>query len=156
MEFNDIINPFKNVLIRTFETMLSLTPRPEAYMYGKRDDVNSDITGTIGIAGDISGTISLRFRKDLICRLASVFLNEEITEINEHVMDATGELANIIAGSTKGILSQTMHIDFKLAIPTTIMGSGHVLGYPSGSSIVIIPFVIEDSRFYLEICLKEV
>ena len=76
-------------------------------------------------------------------------------EINEHVTDATGELTNIIAGSTKGILNETMGIDFKLSIPTTIMGSGHVLGYPSGSSIVIIPFVIDDSRFYLEVCLKE-
>ena len=156
MEFNDIIVPFKDVLIRTFKTMLSLTPSPEACLYGKRDDINSDITGTIGIAGDISGTISLRFQKDLICRLASIFLNEEITEINEHVTDATGELTNIIAGSTKGILNETMRVNFKLSIPTTIMGSGHVLGYPSGSSIVIIPFVIDGSKFYLEICLKEV
>ena len=70
-------------------------------------------------------------------------------------MDAVGELANIIAGGAKGILVQTKDIDFKLAIPATILGNGHVLGYPAGSAIVIIPFSIGESTFYLEICLKE-
>lgn len=156
MELSDIINPFKEVLIRTFETMLSITPVPEVHMYGKREDILSDITGTIGLAGDISGTISLRFPKEIACHLASIFLNEDITKINSDVMDAVGEMANIIAGSSKGILSQTQRIDFKLAIPTTILGRGHVLGYPAGSSIVIIPFAMDQSKFYLEICLKEI
>jgi len=155
MEIEDIITPFKEVLIRTFQTMLSFEPIPEALMYGRRDDLVSDITGTIGIAGDISGTISLRFPKELACRVASTFVGEEINEINHDVMDAVGELANIIAGSSKGILVETQKIDFKLAIPTTIMGKGHILGYPGGSSIVIVPFNVVDSKFYLEICLKE-
>ena len=155
MEIEDIIYPFKEVLIRTFQTMLSITPVPEPLMYGRRDDLVSDITGTIGIAGDISGTISLRFPEELACRVVSIFLGEDIKKINHDVMDAIGELVNIITGSTKGILIETQHIDFKLAIPTTILGQGHVLGYPAGSSIVMVPLAIGSSRFYLEICLKE-
>ncbi|MBN1521961.1 MAG: chemotaxis protein CheX [Candidatus Aureabacteria bacterium] len=155
MDVEEIVNPFKEKLIHTFQTMLDFKPVPGQIKYGKRDDMVSDITGTIGIAGDISGTVSLRFPRELACRVSSIFLNEEITTINHDVMDTVGELANIIAGGAKGILVQTLNIDFKLAIPTTILGDGHVLGYPAGSSVVIVPFSMGDSTFYLEICLKD-
>ena len=155
MDINDLLNPFKDSLINIFQTMLSLTPEPEKPLEGESNEIQTDITGTIGIVGDISGTVSVRFPKDLACHVASVFLGEDIKEINHEVKDAIGELANIVAGGGKGILVQSQGIDYKIAIPTVILGQDHVLGYPPGSTVVTLPFKLGSSRFYLEICVKE-
>jgi CheY-specific phosphatase CheX len=53
------------------------------------------------------------------------------------------------------MLEQRHGIDFKLAIPTVILGHDHVLGYPKGVSVWTVPFSLAESRFYLEICYRE-
>ena len=155
MDIDKILAPFRDSLIHIFETMISLTPEPEGVLDNTAHDITSDITGTIGITGDITGTVSVRFPKDLACRISSLLLGTEISEIGREVGDAVGEIANMVAGGAKGILIQLHDLTYQLAIPSVVLGSGHTIAYPEGISSRVIPFALNGSKFYLEICLKK-
>ncbi|MCK5708655.1 MAG: chemotaxis protein CheX [Candidatus Aureabacteria bacterium] len=154
MEIDKILNPFKDSVIHVFNTMLNLEPLAEDAINVLEREITSDITGTIGVIGDITGTASVRFPRALACRIASLMMGTEIHEINNVVKDAIGEIANMVTGGAKGILIQLHEISYKLAIPTVILGSDHTLSYPTGITVKAIPFIIDDQKFYLEICLK--
>ena len=154
MKLEDMVNPFIEKTVNTFETMIGVKPVSGNISVGENGDVVSDVTGTIGITGDISGTISIRFPESLACKVASMFIGEDISSVNNDVLDTVGELANIIAGGAKGVFGQK-GVDFKLSIPTAVQGDRHILGHPSGSSVIFVPFEMDSGKFYLELCLKE-
>lgn len=156
MEREKVLNPFKDSTIHVFRTMMKLNPSAGNLLNGIEENIESDITGTIGIVGDITGSVSVRFSRKMACRVASIMMGTEIFEINNVVKDAIGEIANMITGGAKGVLIQLNEISYKLAIPTVVLGEGHTISYPSGMTSMVIPFMIDDECFYLDICLKNV
>ena len=74
-----------------------------------------------------------------------------MTEMNDDVMDATGELANIIAGYAKRFLQ-----DFKISIslPTVIRGHGLVIKEPPDVFSFVVPFECDLGNFDLGVGLK--
>ncbi len=154
MEIKEVVPSFRDKVIQTFETMLNMKPSVGEVEFDGGGNIVSDVTGTIGITGDLSGTVSIRFPQSLACKVSSMFLGEDIKEVNHDVLDTVGELANIIAGSAKGVLNQDKNIDFKISIPTAVQGEHHILGHPAGSSVIYVPFELEGEKFYLELCLK--
>jgi len=57
-----------------------------------------DITGIISISGNYNGTVSITYSEKLILHVVSTMFGEEMTEINDDIKDAVGELTNMISG----------------------------------------------------------
>lgn len=116
--------------------------------------IYGDLSGIIGLSGSSEGTVSVTLYWDLASKIISRMMNITEDRINaEYIHDGTGELINMISGSTKKQFAGTP-FHFDLSLPTVVMGSGHQLGHPDGSSIAVLIFDVGESAFVLHVCLK--
>jgi CheY-specific phosphatase CheX len=77
--------------------------------------------------------------------LPSDFWGRNWDNLNEEVIDAAAELANMVAGSAKAQFEFEPALD--LGLPTVVQGTGYRLKYPSGSSWLQVPFQTECGSF---------
>jgi chemotaxis protein CheX len=116
--------------------------------------IYGDISGIIGLSGNSEGTVAITLYWDLARKIISRMMNVSESQINaEYIHDGAGELINMISGSTKTQFKGTP-FHFDLSLPTVVVGSGHQLGHPEGSSIAILIFDVDDTSFILQVCLK--
>ena len=145
------VNPFLKATIETYTTMLGTTPKAGKPQLVSGRGINYDVTGIIGIAGGIKGNVAISFPEESALKNVSAFLGEEMTEMNDDVMDAIGELSNIVAGYAKNFLT-----DFKveISLPTVIKGHNLVIKEPPDVFSFVVPFECEWGRFDLGVGLK--
>lgn len=149
-----LINPFINATLHVLETMAST--KPEAGKpYLKKDEVaRGDVTGIIGLTGEVNGTISVSFTENSILFIVSRMFGEEMKELNEEIKDAVGEITNMISGQARKELEE-LGRSLKAAIPTVIMGKNHSISHISSSPIIAIPFGTDNGDFTIEVCFEE-
>lgn len=103
-------------LHEVFGVMLSMkvTPSEEAV-------VVPELTAIVGLAGSLCGLFSVRCSRDTGAKLAEKMLG---TPDEDQVLDALGEICNMLAGSFKsripGVADTCM-----LSVPTTIAGADY-------------------------------
>ncbi|MBN2143170.1 MAG: chemotaxis protein CheX [Candidatus Aureabacteria bacterium] len=151
----EFINPFIQATVNIFKTMVFMEIHREKPYIKKIGQPKADISGTIGLAGKANGVIAVTFAKEVACKITSSMLNEKYTEMNDTVKDSIGEIANMIAGGAKGILSEK-GLNFKIALPSVIVGADHTISFPPGVPCMVIPFNIQNMEkpFHVEVCLK--
>ncbi len=122
--------------------------------YLKGDDVaKGDLSGIIGLSGDVSGTIAITFEEKVIMRIVSDMFKEEITGINDEVIDAVGELNNMITGRAIAELTEK-GIDLKFTVPIVIHGKNHIVKHLTEGPKIAIPFSTEEGKFTIEISFQ--
>lgn len=150
---NYIIKAVDNV----FSTMISLNPvpgKPIPRNNGNGIPGQKDITGIMGICGTITASIIIHFEKSIALKATSNMLGIEYTEIDSDVKDAVGEITNMVSGATKAEFSNS-GIDLTLSLPIVICGKDFETNSLNGDSAILIPFEIDDKKFYVEFSFKE-
>ena len=145
------INPFLKSTIETFKTMLGIPVTP-GKLYLRKEPGNADISGVIGLSGDIRGAVVMAYPTDTAIKISGKFLGEEIKELNAGVADCIGELANIITGFAKKDL-QSLHLS--ISLPSIVRGSNHVVDMPREAPVMCIPFQCECGNFTMEVSMVE-
>lgn len=112
------------------------------------------ITGMVGFAGTYSGVISIHCPVALALKVTSNMLGIECDEINEDLNDAIGEIANMLGGSVKQVLSKG-GLDVKLSIPTVISGEDYTVNSLSDNDCVVVPFTAEGETLLVGLTLKK-
>ncbi len=74
----------------------------------------------------------------------------DVTELDEDVMDAIGEIANMVAGSLKIAFGENGQ-DIELAIPTTIVRKSFETSSISGAHRVVVQFTMNGNTFMIEL-----
>ncbi len=149
----EYINPFIASLKHTFHTMLSCEAH-RGHMVLKEDNRSQhQISGVIGLSGKAVGTVVVSFSESVALKAASTMLLAEFTEINDEVLDAVGELTNIVAGGAKAELEE-YHL--MSSLPNVITGCGHEIHFPSDVTPVSIPFDTDWGPLTLEVGFTEV
>jgi len=147
--------------LATFETMVFLpltvgTPVPKS-----KGEPKGGISGTVGMTGTVSatetdfrGNISLVFSLDMAKAAfrGMMMMTPEEAVADEELNDVVGELANMVAGGAKAKL-QEEGIDFKIGLPSVVVGVNHHLEPPKDASVQIIPLTTSAGEFFLEISL---
>jgi chemotaxis protein CheX len=145
------IQPFVVAVQNVFNTMIDV-PLSLQKPYLKKDkEVPHEISGIIGLSGNVIGCVVVSMSHEIAFRLVSALLGEEVTELDEDCTDAIGEIANMIAGNAK--------TDFPgegnaISVPSVVVGK-HKVSYPSGLPIVVIPCKTDAGELMIEIALKE-
>jgi chemotaxis protein CheX len=148
----EYINPFLVSTISTFKTMLGCAlTRGTPYVKNGSQPEN-DVSGVIGLSGKAQGTVVVGLGREAALRATEAMLQERPPEINGDVVDAIGELANIIAGGAK---SQLEHLDLNVSLPSVITGKGHCIQFPTKITPICIPFDSEWGRITVEVGLSE-
>jgi chemotaxis protein CheX len=97
------INPFIMATIETFKSMIKTEVKPGKVTLERHSGFQSDLSGIIGLSGGAKGSVSMTFPKITALKVVSAFIGERIVTVDEVVVDAIGELANIVAGAAKKI-----------------------------------------------------
>jgi len=106
-----------------FEIMLGaqLTPSVDG------QKVNGSIlTGMVGLAGAACGVLSVRCSKTTANKIAGKMLGQEAADSDETIVDALGEVCNMIAGSFKAKVPG-MADGCMLSVPSVISGTSYEL-----------------------------
>jgi chemotaxis protein CheX len=149
-----IVEMVRDVTGEVLSTMLNLDAKPdEAYtesQHGRSDGVVS----FLGLAGpQCVGTGSLQCTSEVACRLAGQFLMAEYKFVDDEVLDAFGELTNMVIGNFKTALEG--HVGtLGLSIPTVVHGKNFSTRSPGHQECTVVPFSLGVDRLFVRICLK--
>lgn len=131
-----------------FSTMVMLDVVPEAPLTEPIVSFHETLTSMVGLAGSHSGILAVHCPKNLALLITSNMLGMEVTEIDDDVNDAMGEIANMIGGDIKHIFSPK-GADINLSIPTAIYGSDYLMESMSNAESLVLPFACSGDRFIL-------
>ncbi len=149
----EYINPFVVAVLSVFRTMLGTElKRGKPFVKGGFQP-RHHISGVIGLSGKARGTIVLSLDRDAALCATEAMTQERPSEIDADVIDAVGELANMIAGSAKAKLER---FDLSVSLPSVITGKGHCIEFPSNTTPICIPFECEWGAVDVEVGLVEV
>jgi len=147
------INPFIEATLHVLETM-AFTKATGGKPYLKKDkSARGDVSGIIGLTGDVKGTIAVSFTENCILPIVSSMFGAKMKELNDEVKDAVGEIANMISGQARQKL-ELMGRNLKASIPTMVVGKGHSISHLTQENIIAIPFVTESGEFTIEVCFE--
>ncbi len=144
----EYINPFLASLQNTFKTMLGCETRRGPVALKTDHQSPYEVSGVIGLSGKAAGTVVLSFSKAVAIKAASTMLMTELTSIDDDVLDAVGELTNMVAGAAKAELED---YELQVSLPNVITGRGHEVHFPSDVTPIAIPFDTDWGPLTLEI-----
>lgn len=115
---------------------------------------SESISGIIGLAGVQKGVLAIHLPNQVAMGITGNFLGMEVTEIGPDVEDAVGELANMLGGNIKAILSEKGR-DIELSMPTTITGKQYDFQPTKDAEQFVIAFATEIGNFIVELQLEK-
>jgi len=149
----EYINPFVLATQNCFKVMMSVdVTAGKPYLFDPISGGHSyDISGIIGLSGETTGAVVLSFTKLCALKVVSAFSGMEVKIFDQTVVDAIGELINIVAGNAKKDLK-----DFKLniSLPSVVTGHSHKLNWPTGVPVIMIPFTSPLGEFSIGVSLR--
>lgn len=137
----------------TFETMVFMPIQPGAPFPKGHGMPQGFISGTISLSGeDQCGNLSLVFPLDVarmaFCKMMGMPDGSEVQ--SQELNDVVGELSNMVAGGAKSHL-QDQNINFKIGLPSVVVGEGHYLEPPKDAQTVVVELKAEGGSFFLEL-----
>lgn len=149
-----LVNPFIEATLHVLDTMAS-TKAQSGKPYLKKEKIaKGDVSGVIGLTGDTKGTISVSFSEKSILSIVSNMFGDEMKELNDEIMDAVGEITNMISGQARQKLDE-LGRSLRAAIPSVIMGRDHTITHISNHPVIAVPFKTDNGEFTIEVCLEE-
>jgi chemotaxis protein CheX len=149
----EYINPFIVSVRNAFKTMLSSDAERGAPFLRTTTASDFCVSGVIGLSGDAVGTVVLNMSKEVALGVASVLLMEQFTDLTPDVIDAVGELTNVIAGAAKSKLEE-FHLG--VSLPNVVTGGAHTIHFPKDVSTICVPFKTAWGPLVLEVGLTPV
>lgn len=143
-----------NTTVEIFTSMVMMDVSASDTQVEDYSTLEKTITGVIGLAGTHKGVLAIHIPHNVAFAITSSFLGIEIEKINEDVEDAIGELANILGGNIKSILSEKGR-DIDLSLPSTVSGEEYGFQTIKGAEKTIITFDTDTGRLIVELQLEK-
>jgi chemotaxis protein CheX len=134
-----IINPFVVAAQTVFKTMLSIETSMGKPILKDVRATSGDVTGIMGLVGDKKGTIAISFTENGAIFVFKTLIGDECTKMGPDVVDAIGELTNIISGQARKEFEKA-GINLKAAIPMVVVGHNVELNFITKIPIISLPF----------------
>ncbi len=147
------VNPFIEATRNVFREFVGLyvkANKPFIYI-PNTETIKYDISGIIGLAGEVLGMVVISFPKAIALKTVSHITNTEALMFDEVAIDSIGELINIIAGNSKKALEE---VKIVISLPSIVKGYNHQFAWMSGVPVICIPFDLESGEFYIFVSLK--
>ena len=152
----EFINPFLHATRNVLETMAQTKVTPQKPRLKEGNTSYGEVSGIIGMTSEaITGCMIVSFSEKCILKIvANMLMEEPRAKIDDEVVDAVGEITNMICGGAKAELAKIDH-KFDLATPTMVVGKGVEISYYSTAPTIVIPFDTADGTFVVEANLGE-
>lgn len=149
------IQPFIKVCTNVFKEFLNQNLEARLPYFIEKDAVTEwDVSAVIGLTGEAKGAVVISMKENLAIKLTSILTGQEHKGLDADVVDAVGEIVNIIAGNAKQELEETFRL--VISLPTIIKGKEHTISWAEGQArIICIPFSIAGvDSFTLSVALE--
>ncbi|MDD2501926.1 MAG: chemotaxis protein CheX [Geobacter sp.] len=110
------------------------------------------VSAMVGLAGTYNGLISIHQPVSLGIKLAEAMLDMELSEVDQDVMDALGEIANMVAGNVKQHLSKG-GMDIRLSTPSVATGKDYIICAKQANSMNLL-FDLDEEWILVSIVLE--
>ena len=151
------IQPFIDVCKNVFKEFVGIELTPGRPYFAETEALKEwDISAVIGLTGEAWGAVVISMKKKLVIKVTDMLTNTKHRDIDDDVIDAIGEIVNIIAGNAKKGLEKDFHLI--ISLPTIIEGKNHSIKWPhSHTRIICIPFrFLENDYFNLSVAIEAV
>jgi len=149
-DFSELIPKIVDATVEIFTGMVMMDISQDGEPTDELGPMKDSITGMVGLAGTHKGMLAVHFPNSLALAITTSFLGMEVDEINEDVQDAVGEIANMLGGNVKTILSDKGK-DIQLSLPSTISGEEYMFMSQNEADQVVIPFTAAAGTFHVEL-----
>jgi len=149
----EYINPFITSLGTVFRTMFQCEVKRGTIHLKERSYPHHPISGVIGLSGRAIGTVVLSMSEQVALKAASMMLMADCQEVNADVLDAVGELTNMVAGRAKAQLEE---LQLSVSLPNIVTGQDHEVRFPSNVVPICVPFETPWGPLTLEVGLAPV
>jgi len=145
----DYINPVIAGLEEVFDKMLNCKVERTGLGLMENNQALYPVSGIIGISGKGVGTVVLSMQPSVALKAAGVMLMTDApTEIDDDVLDAVGEITNMVCGNAKAKLER---YQLSISLPNILCGDNCRLHFPQHSSPISVPFKCEWGLLALQI-----
>lgn len=118
----DLAKAFTDAVTTVLSTMAMVEVRPSGTHPKEGNHTFGAVTGIIGMASpSVHAVMSLSFERNTILEIISSMIAEKVVEVNDEVLDAVGELTNMICGDAKRRLSD-LGVSVEMATPLVVSG----------------------------------
>jgi chemotaxis protein CheX len=151
------IQPFVDVCKNVFKEFVGAELEVDRPYFAEQTAVAEwDISSVIGLTGEARGAVVISMKKSLVLRLTDMLTGATHTEIDDEVVDAIGEIVNIIAGNAKKGLEEAFRL--VISLPTIVQGKEHSVKWPNEQArIICIPCkIFGDEIFTLSVAIEAV
>jgi chemotaxis protein CheX len=137
-----------------FSTMLQMELVMEGITENAAPPIRADVTALLGLAGALQGTVFVHCSREQgqIFTARLLGCKPEEVEDEDSMLDAIGEIANMVAGNLKRSFAAPS--PFELAVPTVALSSKMRLRVKATSSLVA-QFGTPYGSFHVEVILEE-
>ena len=135
-----------------FATMLDKTVEfGEPSYTGPQPSAN--VVATVGFAGTLSGYVSLCVSYEAALEIAQALLGSEADEAPEHVRDAAGEMANMIAGNVRTAMADRGET-VGISMPIVTVGTDFSTAALRDVSQAVCPFKVGQQNMFVYLVLQ--
>jgi chemotaxis protein CheX len=111
------------------------------------------VTAMVGLAGVFNGMICINVPQELAMTITSQMLGMEITECDDDVRDALGEITNMVGGSFKRHLVKDGH-EVRLSTPSVMSGEEYDVSLGSIPDTLTLKFENSAENFMVSVYLE--
>ena|ERR1035437_8980241 len=138
-----------------FEMMLGATLTDCEPTREENAPVHSDgVVSLVGLAGEWAGTGAFRCSADMAKKISGLMLMQEFSAVDQDVLDAVGEITNMILGNVKTTFEETLG-PMGLSIPTVIYGRNFTTRSVGRCEWSVIPFELDGETLEIQISLAK-
>lgn len=146
------IMPFIKSVQNVFEMMIKLPVQIGEPSLKKGGEPSYDVSGIIGMSGDVEGSVVLSFPTATAERIVALFVGEELQHTHGDFADAIGELVNMVTGGAK---AQFTGKQVTISCPSVVIGSNHMIHGRKDVVCVSMPCQSDCGDFMVEIAFKQ-
>jgi len=138
-----------------FSTMLGLEVCSEsAFTDANAPAVSDGVLAIVGLAGSWTGAGVISCSAAFACRICNQLLMTESASVNEEVLDAVGEVANMVVGNFKTMIEEHLG-PLGLSIPTVIYGRNFTSRSLGTNHWIVLPFKCDGESVTIRCCLAQ-
>jgi len=129
-----------------FSTMLSMEVTSlEPYRQPCKPEPANGVIGLIGLTGRWMGTGSIACTGELARKISGQLLMAEYASVDQEVLDAMGEITNMIIGNFKNAMEDEAG-QLGMSIPMVVFGHNFMAGTSQSVDWVVVPFTCGGER----------
>ena len=133
-----------SVIKATLEGLAMTEIVPDAVGVSRFMSTPRELSVLVGLHGIRNGNMTMNLSEHTACFLASRFMGEEMTELDDDVIDAVCEIGNMVAGQLKELLLDTDYGFKTISLPALIFGANYNLYHLKNITTVSVTFEINE------------